>query len=245
MIKIGIITLFPEAFSNLNIGLTGKALKNNKAKVFFENLRDHGEGVHKVIDDTPYGGGDGMLIKAEPVEKALKSLVNKMDEDIENTRKIYMCPSGDLWTQGRAEKLSLELSGASQSLVILCGRYGGVDERVLQKHFKERISMGPYILNGGETAALCMIETLFRLLPGVLGNPDSQVWDSFSKGSGLEAPSYTKPRVWSDEEVPEVLLSGDHKKIKEYRGRSSQEKTRLWKEKATKEILSINEELDR
>lgn len=243
-LKIGVITLFPEKFDQLESGLTGKAFKDNRVSLFLENLREHGEGAHKVVDDTPYGGGDGMILKAEPIEQALKSLLKKMSESIENTRRIYMCPSGDLWTQPRAEEMAIKASNESaKSLIFLCGRYGGVDERVLKKYFKERISVGPYILNGGETATLCVLESFIRLLPGVLGNSESGVMDSFSHGSGLEAPSYTRPREWSDDFVPDVLLSGDHKKIEDFRLEESFFRTRLWVKKAIKEISSIYSQL--
>lgn len=231
--KIGVISLFPDFFKSLEQGLIGRALQSGLVEFYIENLRPHGEGAHKVVDDTPYGGGDGMILKSDPIRSALFSLLDKMNESLESCQCVYMCPSGEFWNQKLVENHVKD----ERPMILLCGRYGGVDERVLEKFFPKRYSVGPFILNGGETAALCVIESLVRGLPGVLGNSSSVQEDSLSNGGGIEAPSYTKPRVWEDMEVPEVLLSGDHGKIDSYRREVSKEMTREWYQKQM-EILS-------
>jgi len=239
--KFGVITLFPEAFSLVedkkNSGLIGRAFEDGKAELFIEDLRDSGIGKHKVVDDSPYGGGDGMVLKPEPIKEALTKVLVKMGLGREDVKTVYTCPSGDLWTQPRAEKWvqDSDLKG----IVILCGRYAGADARAVEVLFDEKVSVGPFILNGGEIPALCIIESLVRILPGVLGNKDSVLLDSFSSGlAAVEAAPYTKPQSWEEHAVPEVLLSGDHKKIEAYRKEESLKRTASWTERSLEALKS-------
>lgn len=233
--KFGVITLFPDAFSLIQkkktAGLIGKAFEDGKAELFIEDLRESGIGKHQVVDDSPYGGGDGMVLKPEPIKEALDKVLVKMKLTRCEVKTVYTCPSGDLWTQPRAE----EWAGDSdlKGLVILCGRYAGADARAVETLFDEKVSLGPFVLNGGETPALCVVETLVRVLPDVLGNKASVLMDSFSSGLGaVEAAPYTKPQIWGEYAVPEVLLSGDHKRIEAYRKEESSKRTASWKERS-------------
>lgn len=246
--KIGVITLFPKSVEMIKskemFGLVGKAFEESKAELFVENLRDSGLGRHKVVDDTPYGGGDGMVLKPEPIKAALEAVLDKMQLQREDVKTIYTCPSGELWNQKKAELWSKGVAeGSLKGMVILCGRYAGADARVVDQFFDEKVSLGPFILNGGELPALCIIETLVRLTPGVLGNPESIKMDSFSEGlsASVEAEPYTKPQVWEGLEVPKILLSGDHKKVEAYKKARSLEKTKKWAKKALDSIESYLE----
>ncbi len=238
--KFGVITLMPQFFEVLmsqdKMGLIGKAFACGKAELFVEDLRDSGEGVHKTVDDTPYGGGDGMVLKPEPIKVSLEKLLKKMNLDRSKTKVIYTCPAGELWTQKKAETFVAD-DEQLEGVVFFCGRYAGADVRAVRHLFDESFSIGPFVLNGGEIPALCMIESLVRLTPGVLGNKESTLNDSFSEGlGGVEASSYTKPRIWEGLEVPEVLLSGDHGRIKAYRNQESSIKTKKWVERAKESI---------
>lgn len=242
--KIGVITLFPESIGSIksksSFGLVGKAFEEEKAELFIENLRESGVGKHQVVDDTPYGGGDGMVLKPEPIEQAFAALLKKMGLERTEIKALYTCPSGDLWTQKRAERI---VESEIKGLIILCGRYAGADNRVVEELFDERVSIGPFILNGGELPALCVIETVVRILPGVLGNVESIKMDSFSSGlSGVEAEPFTKPQSWNGKSVPEVLLSGDHKKIDSYRAQRSEERSLKWRQSASEAIKSCFED---
>ncbi len=236
--KIGVVTLFPDIIkplqSQLSFGLVGKAFEDGKVKLFVEDLRESGEGKYKVVDDSLYGGGSGMVLKPEPIKKAFNNLLLKMNLNRSEVKTIYTCPSGELWTQKKAEYI---IKKEHKGLIILCGRYAGADFRVVKELFDERISLGPFILNGGELPALCLIETLVRIIPGVLGNIESVEMDSFSeKFLAIQAQPYTKPQVWEGLSVPEVLLSGDHKKIKAYRVAESAKKTSKWFKNACESI---------
>lgn len=231
--KIGVVTLFPEAFEYLldskKSGLVGESLKLNK-DFFIEDLREHGEGKHKVVDSPPYGGGDGMLFKPEPLEEAFLSLSKKMGTSLDQAQKVFLDPKGRSWSQLRAEELSEKDLKEELNLILLCGRYGGVDQRFLDTYIDESVSVGRFILNGGELPALCVIESLVRLKPSTLGNSDSVLYDSFSKGlkGGLEPEVFTRPQVWKDREIPPVLLSGHHENIGKYRQERSSKLTRMW-----------------
>ena len=196
-----VFTLYPEFFPGpLSKGLYGKALSKNLWNLNIVNIRDAAEDKHKTVDDTPYGGGSGMLLKADVLAKSL-------DQNItEGERVIYLSPKGKKFDQGYAQELSNE-----KSVSLICGHFEGVDERVLSTRNIEELSIGDYILSGGETAAFVVIDTILRLLPGVLGNENSRVDESFENGL-LEYPQYTKPQIWEEKAVPEVLLSGDHSK---------------------------------
>ena len=211
-----VFTLYPEVFPGpLSKGLYGKALSKKLWNLNIVNIRDAAEDKHKTVDDTPYGGGSGMLLKADVLAKSLDQ--NK----IEGEKVIYLSPKGKKFDQNYARELSNE-----KSVSFICGHFEGVDERVLSTRNIEEISIGDYILSGGETAAFVMIDSILRLLPGVLGNENSRIDESFENGL-LEYPQYTKPQIWEEKAVPEVLLSGDHSKIKDWRLSQSEAITRV------------------
>ena len=210
-----VFTLYPEVFPGpLSKGLYGKALSKELWNLKVVNIRDAAEDKHKTVDDTPYGGGSGMLLKADTLAKSLDQ--NKIVGD----RIIYLSPKGKKFDQLYAQELSKE-----KSVSFICGHFEGVDERVLSTRNIEEVSIGDYVLSGGETAAFVVIDSILRLLPGVLGNENSKMDESFENGL-LEYPQYTKPQIWEEKAVPEVLLSGDHNKIKDWRLSQSEAITR-------------------
>lgn len=208
MLEIHIITLFPEYFEKtFEIGPIKRAREIGVLNIFLVNPRDFSDSP-KEIDDYPFGGGSGMILKVEPIKRAIDSV--KKDDSI----VILLSPQGEIFSQKMAHKLKVE-----KHLIIICGRYKGIDERV-KKYIDLEISIGDYILSGGEPAALVIIDTISRLLPGALGDENSALTDSFETGL-LDAPYYTRPRVFNGMEVPEVLLSGDHEKIRIWRRKES------------------------
>ncbi|AEH22811.1 tRNA (guanine-N(1)-)-methyltransferase [Thermodesulfobacterium geofontis OPF15] len=214
--QIDVITIFPEYFeSPLKIGLLGKALKKGIIKINLYNLRDFTEDKHKVVDDAPFGGGEGMVFKPEPLYKAISHIKN-LDP---SAWIIYLSPQGEVLNQKIAERLSKK-----EHLVLICGRYEGIDERIRANFIDEEISIGDYVVFGGEVASLVLIETLARLIPGVVGKKDSVEKESFSTGL-LKYPCYTRPRNFMGYEVPEILLSGNHAEIEKYRRKLSLEIT--------------------
>jgi len=218
-----VFTLYPEIFPGpLSKGLYGKAMSKNLWNLKIVNIRDAAEGKHKTVDDTPYGGGSGMLLKADVLAKSIDQ------NRIEGEKILYLSPKGKKFDQSYAKKLASE-----KSLSLICGHFEGVDERVLTTRNIEEISIGDYVLSGGETAAYVVIDSVLRLLPGVLGNDNSKNEETFENGL-LEYPQYTKPQIWEEKGVPDVLLSGDHNKIKDWRLSQSESITRdrrpdLWK----------------
>ena len=178
------------------------------------NIRDAAEDKHKTVDDTPYGGGSGMLLKADVLAKSLDQ------NRIEGEKILYLSPKGKKFDQSYAKKLA-----TAKSLSLICGHFEGVDERVLSTRNIEEVSIGDYVLSGGETAAYVVIDSGLRLLPGVLGNDNSKIEETFENGL-LEYPQYTKPQIWEEKSVPDVLLSGDHSKIKDWRLSQSEAITR-------------------
>ena len=219
MKKIQIITLFPEMFEGvLNNSMLFKA--QDKKLVEFEliNLRDFGLGPRKQVDDTPYGGGDGMLLMVEPLYKAIKHA----KKNNANSKIILMTPRGERWIQSKAKSWADDVS----NLIVVCGRYEGYDERILSLVDKQ-ISIGDYVLTGGELPAMVMIDSIVRLIPGVLGGENSAIDESFSDGETLEYPQYTRPEKFMDMSVPEVLLSGNHAKIAKWRKDNSQKISKL------------------
>ena len=215
MFQAQVFTLYPEFFPGpLAKGLYGKALSNNLWNLNVVNIRDAATDKHKTVDDTPYGGGTGMLLKPDILAKSLDQRVKK-DERI-----FYLSPRGKKFDQKFAKDLSKE-----KSISLICGHFEGVDERVLNTRNIEEISIGDYVLSGGETAALVVLDSILRLLPGVLGNEKSAIDETFENGL-LEYPQYTKPQIWEEKPVPEVLLSGDHAKIKDWRLSQSEAITR-------------------
>lgn len=207
-----IITIFPEYFdSPLKVGLLGKAITKGLIRISLHNLRDFTTDPHRVVDDVPYGGGEGMVFKPEPLHRAISYIKEREPE----AKVIYLTPQGRLFTQRVAEALSRE-----KSLILICGRYEGIDERIREKFIDEEISIGDYVLFGGEAGALVVIETISRLIPGVIGKSDSVEKESFTSGL-LKYPCYTRPREFLGLRVPDVLLSGDHTAIERYRRRES------------------------
>ncbi len=229
MWKAQLFTLYPEVFPGpLNKGLYGKALEKKIWSLEITNIRDSASDKHKTVDDTPFGGGSGMLLKPDILAKSI-------DKNTKPGERIYyLSPKGKKFDQNLAQKLSKE-----KKINLICGHFEGIDERILSTRNIEEISIGDYILSGGESAAFVVIDSILRLIPGVIGNEKSKSEESFEKGL-LEYPQYTKPQIWEEQSVPEVLLSGDHAKIKDWRLSQSKDITRrrrpdLWKEYLNKE----------
>jgi tRNA (guanine37-N1)-methyltransferase len=213
--RIDVVSIFPEYLAPLELSLIGKARQDGLLDLHVHDLRDFTTDKHRSVDDTPYGGGAGMVMKAEPWAQALASLTEARRDGAAKPVLIVPSPAGERFTQALAYELAEE-----DQLVFACGRYEGIDERVIEwaeEHFTVRpTSLGDYVLNGGEVAVLAMVEAIGRLLPGVVGNPDSLVEESHSDGL-LEYPVYTKPASWRERDVPAVLLSGNHGKIAQWR----------------------------
>ncbi len=228
MWKARVFTLYPEIFPGpLSKGLYGKALKK-KWDLEVVNIRDSATDKHKTVDDTPFGGGSGMLLKPDILSKSLDENIKKRE------RVLYLSPKGKKFDQKIAKEICME-----QTINLLCGHFEGVDERILGTRNIEEISIGDYILSGGESACFVVIDAVLRLLPGVLGNDKSKNEETFENDL-LEYPQYTKPQIWEKKSVPEVLLSGDHSKIKDWRLSQSKDITRrrrpdLWKKYLDKE----------
>jgi tRNA (guanine37-N1)-methyltransferase len=224
-VRIDIVTIFPEFFSVLDVSLLGKARESGLIDLGVHDLRDYTFDRHRTVDDTPYGGGAGMVMKPEPWGEVLDSILYASEAQNETPPVIiFPSPAGELFTQS----LAAELAGERQ-LVFGCGRYEGIDQRVVDyaatRARVRTISLGDYVLNGGEVAAMAMIEAIGRLIPGVVGNPESLVEESHVGGL-LEYPSYTKPAQWRGLEVPPVLLSGNHGLIAAWRRQQQIERTR-------------------
>lgn len=221
--RIDVVTIFPEYLEALNLSLLGKAQESGLLEIQIHDLRDHTYDRHKTVDDTPYGGGAGMVMKPEPWALALEEILQA--SPTEKPVLVVPTPSGEVFSQPAAHELA-----ETEHLVFACGRYEGIDERMFhwaREHFDVRLmSLGDYVLNGGEVAALAMIEAIGRLVPGVVGNPESLVEESHGEDGLLEYPVYTKPSSWRDYEVPEILLSGDHAKIATWRREQQAERTR-------------------
>ena len=219
--KIDVISIFPEYLSPLNLSLLGKAQSAGLVDIQVHNLRDHAVGVHGSVDDTPYGGGAGMVMSPEVWAKSLDPLM------VDDTDLIILTPAGKLFTQPVAQEFS-----SHSHLIFACGRYEGIDDRIRQYYsqaeFQERnirvheYSIGDYVLGGGEVATMVMIEAITRLIPGVLGNPDSLAEESHNSEGYLEYPNFTKPAQWRGIDVPEILLSGNHAAIAKWRSEQAQ-----------------------
>jgi len=212
--RINVITIFPEFFASpLDTSLVGKAREDGTLDVVLHDLREQGKGVHRQIDDAPFGGGAGMVMMVEPLAAVLDPLAH--------TRRILFTPSGKPLDQE-----TLDRWATLDEITVVCGRYEGVDERIAEHFIDEEISIGDYVLLGGEVAALAIIEGVTRLLDGVVGNPTSIETESFRDGL-LEEPQYTRPADFRGWTVPEILRSGDHAKIEEWRSQQRLERTRL------------------
>ena len=215
MFQVKIFTLYPDFFPGiLSKGIYGRAIEKSLWNLDVINIRDYAKDKHKTVDDTPYGGGEGMVLKPDVVAKALDQNLKK------NEKIIYLTPKGKTFDQNKAKKFLNE-----KKINILCGHFEGIDQRVIENRNIEEFSIGDYILSGGEIATYVMLDSIIRLLPGVLGNENSTIEESFENGL-LEYPHYTKPQIWEEKSVPEVLLSGDHAKIKDWRLSQSEAITR-------------------
>ncbi|NQX65734.1 tRNA (guanosine(37)-N1)-methyltransferase TrmD [Paenibacillus alba] len=216
--RIDVLTLFPEMFDGVfSSSILGKARDKGIVALNTVNFRDYANNKHNTVDDYPYGGGGGMVLKPEPIFAAVEDLSVHQEEGQEpvKPRVILMCPQGTPFTQKKAEELSNE-----QHLVFICGHYEGYDERIRQYLVTDELSIGDYVLTGGELPAMVVIDSVVRLLPGVLGNEMSAVTDSFSTGL-LEYPHYTRPAKFRDWEVPDMLLSGHHENVRKWRRKES------------------------
>ncbi|UUZ85895.1 tRNA (guanosine(37)-N1)-methyltransferase TrmD [Paenibacillus sp. P26] len=235
--RIDVLTLFPAMFEGVfTSSILGKAQEKGLVRLNTVNFRDFAGNKHNTVDDYPYGGGGGMVLKAEPIFSAVEDLLERKgsernkenqdpdkNQDAKPPRVILMCPQGEPFSQKKAEKLSAE-----EHLVFICGHYEGYDERIREHLVTDELSIGDYVLTGGELPAMVIIDSVVRSLPGVLGNETSAVTDSFSTGL-LEYPHYTRPVKFRDWEVPEVLLSGHHGNIAEWRRKQSP--LRTWKKR--------------
>lgn len=215
--KITILTLFPEMFPGpLGHSLIGKALEKSLWQLQIVDIRDFAEDKHQTVDDTSFGGGPGMVMRPDVVDKALSSVMEKG-----KARLIHLSPRGTVFHQAAAR----EMASSQLPFVFLCGRYEGIDQRVLDAWGAEEMSLGDFILTGGELAAMSILDAVLRLIPGVIGDEESLEEESFSKGL-LEYPHYTRPREWEGHQVPEILLSGHHEKIASWRLEQAKEITR-------------------
>ena len=203
--KFDVLTLFPEMFTPLQESIIGRAVENNQIEINLINIRDFSKNKHKKVDDTPYGGGAGMVIRPDVVLDSFNSI-----KDNKNAKVIYMSPQGKVLDQEKVEDLSKE-----KHLILLCGHYEGIDQRVLDKIVDEEISIGNYVLTGGEIPAMVLIDSVSRYIDGII-NKESVEEESFSNGL-LEYPQYTRPEVFEGKEVPDILISGHHKKIEDWR----------------------------
>jgi tRNA (guanine37-N1)-methyltransferase len=211
--KFHVLTLFPEMIlQGLNTSITGRAIDSGCISLEAVNIRDFAENKHNRVDDYPYGGGAGMVMQAGPVYGAYASVTKDMDK---KPRVIYLTPQGRVFDQKMAEELARE-----EDLIFLCGHYEGIDERVLEEIVTDPVSIGDYVLTGGELPAMVMIDAVSRLVPGVLSNEESAQFESFQDNL-LEYPQYTRPAVWREKEVPPVLLSGHHQNVEKWRREQS------------------------
>jgi len=218
MIRFDILSVFPEMFeSPLNHSILKRAQEKGIAEIHLHNIRDYAEDKHRMTDDAPYGGGGGMVMKVEPIDRALASIVPSRD----NALVVLLTPQGETFNQKIAEEMSRYFR-----IVLVCGHYEGVDERVRDHLVDREISIGDFVLTGGELSAMVVVDAVTRLIPGVLGNYDSASYDSFSTGL-LEYPHYTRPGSYRDWQVPDVLLSGNHREIESWRRKESLKRTYL------------------
>ena len=225
--KFNVLTLFPEMFEPIKESILKRAQQNNLIEINLINIRDFSKNKHKKVDDYPYGGGAGMLIRPDVVYDAYQSIENK-----EQAKVIYLSPQGKVLTQKKVKQLSKE-----QNLILLCGHYEGIDERVLEEIVDEEISIGDYVLTGGELPAMVLIDSISRFVEGVI-NTESVDEESFSTGI-LEYPQYTRPEVFHNKKVPEVLLSGHHSNIEKWRKEQAIQNTK----NKRPELLENNENI--
>ncbi len=226
-----IMTLFPEmVMGGLSASITGRAMNNGLLHVEALNIRDYSLDKHKKVDDYPYGGGAGMVMQAQPIYDCFQSIVERIDG---NYRCIFLTPQGKTFKQSMAKQYVQE-----ENLIFLCGHYEGVDERVLEEIVDDYVSLGDFVLTGGELPAMVMVDAIARLVPGVLHNDDSAFTESFENGL-LEYPQYSRPEEWRGKKVPEILLSGDHAKVDSWRLQQSIERTRILRPDLLADVESI------
>ena len=226
--KFDVLTLFPEMFEPLNTSIIGRAVKEKLIEINLTNIRDFSKDKHKKVDDTPYGGGSGMVMKPDVVYEAYKSVKD------DNAKVIYMSPQGKVLNQNKVIELSKE-----KHLIILCGHYEGIDQRVIDKIVDEEISIGNYVLTGGELPAMVLIDSVSRYIDGVL-NEGSTIEESFSQGI-LEYPQYTRPEIFEEINVPEILQSGHHENINKWRKKQALKNT-YYKRPELLENVDLSEE---
>lgn len=215
-----VLTLFPEMIMDgLNTSILGRAMEKGCIRAEAVNIRDYTLDKHQKVDDYTYGGGAGMLMQAQPVYDCVRAVMDRIEQG-KKSRVIYVTPQGRVFDQQMAKEFAGE-----DDLIFLCGHYEGIDERVLEEVVTDYVSIGDYVLTGGELPAMVMIDAIARLVPGVLNNDESAMTDSFGNGL-LEYPQYSRPQVWRDKEVPPVLLSGNHKLIEQWRLEKSIERTK-------------------
>ena len=204
--NFNILTIFPEIFDIFNVGLISKSIKKKLIKINTFDIRENSVNKHNHVDSKPYGGGEGMVMMAEPLAKTLSSIKKRQLGKV-----IYLSPQGKQLDQKKVVSLA-----SRKNITLICGRYEGIDQRVIEKYVDEEISIGDFVLSGGEYAAICLIDAISRHIPGVLGNKDSYLKDTFSDGL-LKGNVYTEPEIFEDMQVPDVLLSGNHKEIQKWR----------------------------
>jgi tRNA (guanine37-N1)-methyltransferase len=210
-VKISVVTVFPGFFDSSLVGIIARAIESGLLEVELVDPREYGKGVHRQVDDAPFGGGPGMVMMPEPLAQALDRL--------EGSHRVYLTPGGEPLVQEHLDRWA-----GLQHLTLVCGRYEGIDQRIVEHFIDEEVSLGDFVIAGGEAAALVVIEGVGRLLPGAVGNPESTRTESFREGL-LEEPHYTRPAVFRGWSVPEVLVSGDHARIEEWRADQRRERT--------------------
>lgn len=224
--RISVLTLFPPMFLPLEYSIIGRARERGVLDIEIVDIRDYSDDKHRKCDDTPFGGGAGMVMTPQPIAAALKAVDGER-----KARRIFLSPGGRTFNQAAAKRLS----ASYKHIVLLCGHYEGIDQRIIDHYMDEQISVGDFVLSGGEIAALTVIDAVGRLVDGVLGSPESLKEESFSDGESVEYPQYTRPQNFDGYEVPPVLLSGNHKDIADWRRNMSERLTAERKAKADKE----------
>ncbi len=217
--NIDVISIFPQMFDAMNYGMVKRAIDQEALQLDLWNPRDFTTDVHRMVDDRPYGGGPGMVMMAQPLDDALNAVAEKQAQANKVAPVVFLSPQGK-----RLEQSDVKALAQLPSLTLLAGRYEGVDERLISRRVNQEVSIGDYIVAGGELPAMVLIDAISRLLPGVLGNAQSMQLESFEK-AGLDYPQYTRPQVFSGEEVPAVLLSGNHEQIASWRAKQARQRT--------------------
>ncbi len=229
--RFDVISLFPTMFEAMRYGVAGRAIKQGLAELMLWNPRDYAQDTHRTVDDRPYGGGPGMVMMYEPLAAAIRDV----KQTAPDSRLIYLSPQGQVFNQTTARRMA-----KADGFILLAGRYEGIDERIIEAFVDEEWSVGDYVVSGGELPAMLLIDSVIRLLPGALGHAGSAQQDSFSEDGRLDYPHYTRPKVIDGHTVPEVLLSGDHQQIRDWRLRQSFKRT----EQRRPDLLATKLKLD-